>query len=184
MNATPRIILNAIRFVGVLIGILIGWVLFPVDNAQGRAKLTLSRPPIPPGETIIRAKCPGTDPYEVAGCERGGTIWLAPISADRETLAHERGHHYDETYLDDTERARFTRLLDLAGPWQPTTADVDDHDGTYHADAPVEVFADVYAHCRLDGRMNGTWRTAGRPPFRGAFRVRVCKAVTRMSATA
>ena len=115
-----------------------------------------ARVPLPPRlPTVIYAPCP--DNQDAAGCaaveitpdghggfvcaDADGCIWLAD-RGDRFARAHELGHIFDAQVLDDRDRARFTRLLGFrrGRPW------FSDDDRA----SPGEVFADLYAECRLN----------------------------------
>jgi hypothetical protein len=101
-----------------------------------------ARMPPPPQYTVKHSECP----YYAERGESGvtcadlatGTVWLA--HPDRFSLEHEKGHLFDAQVLTDQDRAHFTRLLRLSGPWDQGT-------GEGAGRGPSEVFADAYAYC-------------------------------------
>jgi hypothetical protein len=121
----------------------------------------------------------GDTPCPVGGgtCASSPDIYLEP-GATQFMLWHERAHLFDAQVLTDEDRAWFTRLLKMDGPWDQGTGT-----GTR---GPSEVFADAYAACALGrvpvarkrgGMMIKQWTTSyGWDP--GMRRhVRVCNAI-------
>lgn len=97
--------------------------------------------PAPPHVTYVQGKPPGwVGPFRAAAA--GDVIYLSR-GVDRWTREHELGHVFDYLVLTDADRAYFTRLMRLAGPWT---------DGERDCDAercPDEWFADWYANARI-----------------------------------
>jgi hypothetical protein len=84
-------------------------------------------------------------------CVMTPDIYLAE-GAGRFELWHERGHLFDAQVLTDAQRAWFTRMLKMEGPWDQGTGM-----GTR---GPSEVFADAYATCAIGPqpvRAKGAW---------------------------
>jgi hypothetical protein len=132
----------------------------------------VARPPAPsPMPAIVNAACP--DDPDAGGCYYPPThptfqhrLYVA--SADSFTFQHELGHAFDAVEIDNTERARFARLVGRVGaPWEASSAQ--DRDGL------GETFADAYAACRTNLNPNKEWETStGYTPSARRHR-RVCR---------
>jgi hypothetical protein len=100
--------------------------------------------PLPdPAPAVVHQDCPGLATRSCYAAT-ANTIYLAP-GEGRFMLLHEEGHAVDAQRLDDAERASFTRLMELDGPWLgATTAESAGGDVDYAG----EEFADMYALCQ------------------------------------
>jgi hypothetical protein len=121
--------------------------------------LAVARPPLPqPMPQILKAACPGLED-EVAGC------YLAPDTADpygnayplgavftsgyRFETAHELGHAFDATMMDDGERNRFGSIIGRLDEYWSSTYTDEEGRLIQSGDSLAEAFADAYANCRL-----------------------------------
>jgi hypothetical protein len=121
--------------------------------------LAVARPPLPqPMPQILRAACPGLED-EVAGCFIGageadvyGTAYPAGAvftSGDQFETAHELGHAFDATMMDDGERNRFATLVGRLDEYWSSTYTDEQGRLIQSGDSLAEAFADAYANCRL-----------------------------------
>lgn len=132
----------------------------PVPNALIAASRRQRRyVPAPPVVNYARGVPDGADPADFLVGTVGDTIYRTePL--DKFGRRHEIGHVFDNTVLTDANRAYFTKLFGLSGPWsQGTGAD----EGAAHS--PDEWFADYYAADAVNMRLRGPHRT----PIQGAY---------------
>jgi hypothetical protein len=124
------------------VAILLALVAVALIPAGAAAKV-----PAPPHAEYVYAIPEGwTGPFTAAAA--GTTIYINPRGVDRYTLEHERGHVFDYLVLTDADRAYFTRLMRLRGPWTQQGEEVL---GQWAGGgrSPDEWFADWYANARL-----------------------------------
>lgn len=122
------------------------------------AQARVSHPPLPnPMPQLVIGECPGFE--DAGGCYIGpgeadinDDVWprgAVFTSGDEFATAHELGHAFDETRMDDGERNRFATLLGRTG--KPWSASYTDPAGRLiqTPGSLSEPFADAYANCRL-----------------------------------